>query len=447
MYFIKPCNITSSTVALSPSASFVQQLNKEKTNWSIKFGVKTLKVEVIFSNSLENNQIVLSNNIIDDLRIPLTCFYDILIKENEIVIGPFIGILSELTNKKVAEMLPTYSSFVKGYKKICGAIIVFSLEGISLDNYSTLSGFLYQPDTDSWVFGIFPYPAAIMSILEASLTPKWEEFRYKMKHFISILGPKVFNFPHFSKWEMYNLLVPKLGNVLPKTTLYKDVEDIAEMLHIYGSVYIKPLNGRLGKQIYKVIKDDPKIVVQYDHEREKQVRYFTNDPDIIAFFKKHLVPGMFLIQQTIPLMVYQNSVLDFRVMVVKNEFGLWENLGMYARYGAKGQIVSNITAGGKTEIADSTLKKVWKLTNEEIVKVKAAIGRVIRESLFHLEQNGYHIGNIGFDIGLDKKCSIYIIEINHQNPDPYIAVFANNRDAFYLARLKNMMYAKHLVGF
>ena len=446
MFSIIPNNMTISTIILSPSAFFDGEMEQIKQIRSVRFGVKTIEVKVNFMESTDIKDIVLSKNIIDSLGIPITCYYDILIKNNELVIGPFIGILTDFTNKKTTEMLPTYNSFVKEYKRIGGAIIIFSLEGINMEN-RTVSGFLYQPGKSSWIYGTFYYPAAVMSILEASLTSKWEEFHTKLQHLISILGPKVFNYPHFSKWEMYNLLQHNLGEILPKTILYNDVKDIAEMVNSFGSVYIKPLNGRLGKKIYKVIKDGENIVVLFDHNRDKQIRFFTNEPEIREFFQEELVSDMFLIQQTIPLMKFDDRVIDFRLMAVKNEKGLWENLGIFSRMGSKGNIVSNITAGGETEAADNTLKKVWKLTDEEIIKIKAQIGRVAKEALVLLEKNGYHLGNIGFDIGLDENCLIYIIEINHQNPDPYIALKANNKSTFYFARFKNMLYARHLAGF
>lgn len=442
MHQIKPCNQTKQTITFSSHSI----LTPEQENGSLTFGVKAVEVKIEVSDSVEGNEILLSEDIIQKLQIPLTCSYDILLNDNLIRIGPFIGILTELTDKKVEQMLFTYKSFVKRYQQIGGAILVFSLESIHIEK-QTISGFLYQPEHKSWKYGTFPFPATIMTILEASLTSKYKNFHDKIKHLTSILGPKVFNFPHFSKWEMHKLLLPKFDHVLPQTTLYQEPNDISHMLQLYKSIYIKPINGRLGKRIFKVVQTASNIAVSFYINRSKQVKVFSTQQDMMSFFQANLLPYMYVVQQTIPLMTYDDRMIDFRVMMIKNEWGIWDNLGVYSRYGAKGQLVSNITAGGQTEMASATLKNVWKLDSEEIETVLFKIDTLVREILALFEQQGYHLANIGFDIGMNENGKLYVIEINHQNPDPYIALKANNRNAFYLARYKNMMYAKYLEGY
>lgn len=243
------------------------------------------------------------------------------------------------------------------------------------------------------------------------------------------------------------MLLPELKEHLPETALYRDVEDIHDMLNTHGSIYIKPVHGRLGKRIFNVVKNGSEIKVKYDEKRRRHEEVFAAEAESNLFFQKHLIPDAFLIQQTIPLKTHEGSVIDFRVMVAKNEKGLWENLGIYSRYGARGQIVSNITAGGHTEIARNTLKTVWKLEEKEIQRVEQEMERIVLCSIQVLENQGYHLGNIGVDIGLDDECKMSIIEINHQNPDPYIALMAKDRLAFYKCRFQLMRYGRYLGGF
>ncbi|WP_066054178.1 YheC/YheD family endospore coat-associated protein [Robertmurraya korlensis] len=442
MHHIKPCNQTQYTITLSPDSPLIP----EQPNVSLLFGVKTAEVKIEVSDSVEGSEILLSDHLIHELQIPLTCSYDILVGDHFIRIGPFIGILAELTDKKVEQLLFTYKSFVRRYQQIGGAILVFSLESIHIEQ-QTISGFLYQPEHNSWKYGTFPFPASVMTILEASLTSKYKDFHQKINVLTSVLGPKVFNYPHFSKWEMHKLLVQKLGHVLPETTLYQEPDDITDMLKLYKSIYIKPINGRLGKRIFKVVQTNKHIAVYFYVNRRKQVKTFSSPKEMMSFFQANLVPNVYLIQQTISLMKFDDRIIDFRVMMIKNEWGIWDNLGIYSRYGAKGQLVSNITAGGQTELASDTLKTVWKLDSESTQEVLLKIDKLVREALELFEQQGYHLANIGFDIGMNENGALYIIEINHQNPDPYIALKANNSRAFYLARYKNMMYAKHLEGY
>jgi hypothetical protein len=413
---------------------------------AIQFGVSRINVDVVRSDEIEGNFITISSDVLQALNLPLSCNYELRFENEILVIGPFIGILAEVTNKKLDQLLLSYNSFVKGYVKIGGAIIVFSLSGINEED-RRISGYLYDPSTNEWKTRTLPYPSSIISIIEASLTSNWRMFQRKMEHLISVLGPRVFNFPHFSKWEMYNILSPSISHVLPDAICYQNPVDVLDMAIKHGNVYVKPIHGRLGKKIYKIIKTPKKIAVEYIYRRKKRVKYFTSNEKFLLFIKEQLIPKAYLIQEAIPLMIQGNRVIDFRMIMVKNERGKWENIGIFSRFGSKGSIVSNITAGGHTELADKTLQNIWKLSNEEVNKVKMNMLNIANESLQLIEEKGYQFGNIGFDIGLDANGKLYIIEINHQNPDPYIALFAKEKGLFYLTRFKNMMYAKKLAGF
>ena len=445
MYIIKPYTKTDQMMIVSES-SIPGLVLSSKKHVRLQFGIKSIEVTVHHSDSLKKENVHLSTNVIHQLGLPLTCGYDLVIQGDKITIGPFIGILCELTNRKLTEMLPTYKSFVKGYPYIGGAIAVFSMEGIHKEKRS-ISGFLYDSEKNTWEVRSFPFPAVVMSIAEPSLTSSWESFHEHMKNFDSLLGGRVFNYPHFSKWEMYEMLRPELKDQLPETVLYRNVEDIHDMLNRHESIYIKPLHGRLGKRIFNVVVNGSELKVKYDEKRRSHEEVFTIGAESNLFFQKHLIPDEFLIQQTIPLKTYEGSVIDFRVMLAKNEKGLWENLGIYSRYGARGQIVSNITAGGHTEIARNTLKNVWDLEEKEIQRVEQEMERIVLHSIQVLENHGYHLGNIGVDVGLDDECQLSLIEINHQNPDPYIALMAKDRLAFYKCRFQLMRYGRYLSGF
>jgi len=445
MYVIKPYEKKGQMMIVSKS-SFPGLVGYSNQHVRLQFGIKTIEVTIHFSDTINEENVHLSTNVVKQLGLPLTCGYDLVVQGDKITIGPFIGILCELTNRKLTEMLPTYKSFVKGYRYIGGAVAVFSIEGIHKEK-QMISGYLYHPEKNTWEVRSFPFPAVVMSIAEPSLTSSWEVFHEHMKNFDSLLGGRVFNYPHFSKWEMHQMLRPELKEYLPVTALYTNVEDIHDMLNRHGNIYIKPLHGRLGKRIFNVVKNGEQIKVKYDEKQIKHEEVFAAEAESNLFFQKHLIPDAFLIQQTIPLKTHEGSVIDFRVMVAKNEKGLWENLGIYSRYGARGQIVSNITAGGHTEIARDTLKTVWKLEDKEIQRVEKEMEQIVLRSINTLEEHGYHLGNIGVDVGLDEDCQMSLIEINHQNPDPYIALMAKDRLAFYKCRFQLMRYGRYLGGF
>lgn len=415
---------------------------KESKCITLVYGILSVSVSVYFSDSINNYQLSLSANVIEWLNIPTTSPYEISFSEGEMIIGPFIGILTSVTNEQLHQLTPTLSSYVKYYNHIGGTIVAFSIEGVSQQK-RIINGLIYKPKEKQWVQGSFSYPSSILSIVETSLTENWYYYQQTMNHFHKVLGQRIFNFPNFDKWTMYQMLKQNMDVYLPKTNLYTQPSDVIDMLKLYQSIYIKPINGRLGKFVIKLTRSSQGIYVEYGR-RKKRVKIFKSRRRLSKFLMYILRSGYYIIQQTIELFTFDNRIIDFRIMMVKNEVGKWENIGTIARYGATNSIVSNVTAGGNAEYGVKTLQTVFQLSASEIKRLQVYMNAIALNALSVVEEQGYHCGNIGFDIGIDKTGKIWIIEMNNQNPDHYIAIKAKKKRLYYKAKLKNILYAKKL---
>src|SRR3954452_10086591 len=60
----------------------------------LRFGSKRLPINVNLSNLLEENKTQISSNILKKSTIPLPCRYEIQLRDDEILLGPFIGLLA-----------------------------------------------------------------------------------------------------------------------------------------------------------------------------------------------------------------------------------------------------------------------------------------------------------------------------------------------------------------
>ena len=445
MYRILPYTARSSALILPHTSSLAKQV-KDGGSLLLEYGKRSQIVRVSLSASLAENHLGLSENIIQELNIPLAALYLIKESPDRLVIGPSIGILAELTDMELEGLLPTLSSYMAKYKKIGGSFLAFSLEGIQ-PKKQEIRGYMYQPFSKTWVKGIYAYPASLFSITEPSMTDKWPDFQRKMNHLQQVLGPAIYNYPLFSKWDMYHMLGRRFGEYLPETVLLEGLSEVRRMLGQYGSIYIKPINGRLGRSILFVSKTSGGFRLRYTSKRKIKSITFKEFSSLESRLKKLVLPGQYLIQERAPLMKHDRSVIDFRVIMVKDHVGKWQNSGIFARYGAKGSIVSNITAGGRAESARITLKKIWGLNEAEIEVVLNQMKALCCSVLEEVENNGYHCGNIGIDLGLTKDLDLVLIEMNNQNPDPYIAKAARRNADFLKTRYLNMQYAKKLAGF
>ena len=404
----------------------------------IHFGLQKCEVKVVSSNLINEKEMVLSCDVIDHLMIPITQEYEIRYDQSGIHIGPIIGIVVGKNLKKLDEKVQKLVRYVKNYHKIGGAIIAFSNEGIDREK-KRIIGYLYNPIKKKWEKGIYPYPLAIFkrNLLNKDL----------QQHFESVIGKRIFNSSTFNKWEMYIWFKNSsdLKPYLPETKIYRNITEIRQMLEKHDSIYMKPIKGMQGKKVAKLEKKSEGLFIQYIDEETKMDRIFKDCNDAKEFLKQNFREEEFILQESLNLH-FNGSIIDFRVILVKDQTGKWRNLGIMGRNGVKGQIVSNRHRGGKVEQADVTLGKIFADQNKATeYKEKIEILAVMAAQT--IENCGFHFGKLGIDIGVDTNGRIWLIEINHRNPNDFVASFAGDKELVNLIRLYNMCYAKKLAGF
>lgn len=205
----------------------------------VRFGIKSYEVKINISFDTEQDEILLSQDVVEYLRIPLCARYEVILDKGEIIIGPFIGMLAEKSEKKLKEIVNNLKSYVYGYGEIGGVVLIFSAEGIDQTS-QTIRGFIFNPVTDSFEEGTYCYPASIFK-----RTGMVKELR---DHFHSLLGDTLFNNYIFNKWEAHQWLnnFDTVKQHLPYTILYEAPKDVREFLNDYDTAYVKPIYGSQG---------------------------------------------------------------------------------------------------------------------------------------------------------------------------------------------------------
>jgi hypothetical protein len=405
----------------------------------IRFGIQSFPIEVYTSYDLQLNQARLSSDIVNKLQLPLSCHFDIQQKDGEIQIGPYIGILPGFHQKSVKKYLDDLLDYVYHYRDIWGAILVFSLDKVDKVNL-TMKGYLFNPVTNQWDEGTFPYPSSVF-IMTGTVSFEWIE------HFQSVMGDSLFNDFYFNKWSIHKRLAasPHVKDYLPSSILYEKPSNIYSFLKQYPNAIIKSINASKGSYIYKISTDGHNLVIAYPKKGETNKVQFKNKNEACSLFKKYFEEREFMIQQSLDLITYQNRTIDFRLILVKNQQGQWQIMGMFSRHGQPGNILSNISPMIKS--GEETLKEVLQLSDSNIEALIQEIFHVAIEAVKAIENTGVHFANTGVDMAIDKEGKIWIIEIQHCNPSHDIALEAGFEGLYYEILKTNMLYAKRLAGF
>ncbi len=406
---------------------------------NLRYGIQTLNLPISFSTRMPLGQLSLPHSVINNLKIPLTSYYEIRTEKNEVQIGPYIGILIDKKKGNLERKLNILNEYVSSYEKIGGSILAFSLEGVDRKT-NTIEGLLYDPQQKTWEKGIYPFPAAVFKTIRWN--GRWRSY------FQSMLGKRVFNDYGFDKWQMYQWLhsSSELKRHLPKTVPFND-QDSLELLSEFKQLYIKPVDRSLGKGIKKVSKDGEGITLfEKRGNHTTTIRFKTLD-EVQLFLRNRIKKRKYIIQEALDLLSYQGKMIDFRVITVKNSSGKWENQGIISRYGRSNHIVSNISSGGEAESGSATIKKMIDSKAEEALEIEKKMQSLALEAARCIERRGIHCGNLGIDMAIDRNKRIWIIEMNNNNPDHTIALDAGDRELYERTLENIMLYAKCLSGF
>lgn len=370
-------------------------------------------------------------------------------KNSMIHLGPIIGILAAaLPNRSEYDPKSTQAELIylsNMGKKMGGYVFFFTPTCVNFEN-NTIKGYVYNPNPGRgvWVPSTYPFPDVIYDRISSRRTElKHDEVKHKL---MSQPYLKYFNPSFLNKWKVHKLLIqePSLKGNLPDTMeLTKDNMDL--MLNLYNIVFVKPSDGSLGQGIIRVSKGEKGSLNYTVYRKKRSKKLAKNTDDFMVKTKNIRGDKEYIVQQGLDLATYRGSPFDLRIIYQKNGSGEWVITKKFVRVAAKGSNVSNLSIGGKAEVSKKVFRFLFKKSelieakNEEIKnlchKIATTLERVSKQTY----------GELGLDIGIDKKGIPWLIEVNSKPRK-------TTETDFSMVIVKNtftrpLEYANYLAGF
>lgn len=331
--------------------------------------------------------------------------------KQRLLIGPVIGLLTEITLKEEGidlKSIHDYCLELANYSDEIGAIFyVFSMP----DQWTapSIEGYFYE--NDAWKRYTLPFP----QVIHNRLHNRTNERRQMFQDFT--LALQEWKIPYFNdhfldKWTVYKQLqeAAHLQPFLPDTALYSK-ETLKSWLEQYSTIFIKPINGSQGKQIFKVCKVPDGFALSYSSIQQEVSSTYSNYAELYKRLSTHIKKKHYIIQQGLDLLDLDGRPVDFRYLCHRGENHRWRVTSSTARASKAGYFVSNLAQGG-----------------EMLTVSKALRTRYERNALLHLRQHLKEIalevadvvgmvsegiyGELGIDLAIDQTGRPWIIEVN-----------------------------------
>lgn len=345
-----------------------------------------------------------------NLQVPLHLFSH----DQTLHLGPLVGIFTSgftpFPLRPIGERSLFFSKLLSVEKFVGAHAFVFGEEHINWENGTVLGYFFLE---NGWETIEVPLPNVIYDRLPNRRSEKKAQLsnikeRLQKEYLIPWYNPGFFN-----KMDVFERLHQDelSSKYLPETHPFTSFSMVERMLADYGHVFIKPMNGSLGLGIHQIIYDRENDAYYCRYREKDGSNKLRKYPTLEGLFKhvfKNRKLSTMLVQQGIHSIRVNNCTVDFRIHTNKDMKGNWRITALAGKVAGPGSVTTHINNGGVIKTIDEIFE-----TKEEQT---AALNKLKEASLALSQSLDTHmeglIGEIGFDLGIDRKGNVWLLEAN-----------------------------------
>lgn len=281
---------------------------------------------------------------------------------------------------------------------------------------SSLNGYVYNEETESWLPRLLPFP----DIIYNRIPQREDEIQPAVKQKITACQNhprvKLFNPAFFNKWDLFEWLRSSKTTkpFIPTTRRLMSPASLGRMMHKYSYIYLKPESGKAGKGImtikFQSAKDMP-----YSLKIQENKKSATYNCDTIAKLwnriQKQSGGEAYIAQQGIKLASFNDRNYDLRALVQKNSRGQWDITGIGARIAGTSSITTHVPRGGMVEDPEKLLVYTFNEDQARKLLIKAKNTAVLIAKQIE-RASGQLLGEMSMDLGIDSEGNIWFFEAN-----------------------------------
>ncbi|WP_066174183.1 YheC/YheD family protein [Bacillus marinisedimentorum] len=410
---------------------------------SIAFGLAALPCAIKSSKHL-SHEVEVPAALFRELGIPAEGPLHLIEHDNTLHLGPLVGIFTAgFTGQDLrpaGERSFVFARLLTAAGTVHAHAFIFGKHHIDWE-HETIQGFFYTQD--GWEQKTVPFPHVIYDRLPNRRTESLEEFQQLRRRLqLDYLIPW-YNPGFFDKWTIHEIFgkYPKSAVMIPTAVKNPSAGEIQELLDRCGQIYIKPINGSLGNGVVQLIKDQEgtSYYARLRSGGENRLRRYPSLGQLLQnIYPTESFEGL-MVQQGIVLKRTHGQKYDFRVHTNKNENGEWQVTGIAAKLAGPGSLTTHLSSGGKVFTLEELYndlaerRKIEKTISDAVLLLSTILDR-------HLKGN---LGEVGFDIGIDKENRLWVFEANSK-PGRSIFYHPGLKESEILTRKLPISYGLYL---
>lgn len=313
-------------------------------------------------------------------------------------LGPLVGILSR-------ERSLLYFDWTTVGPAVHTEAFVFSIDSIHW-KHKTVQG--YRPFAAGWRKWTYPLPHVVFDRSPGGWLQEGKPFLFRR---LARHGVVTFNGAVGYKWDIHRRLwaMRDIRPLLPETRLIRRAASVPVWLRRWGGAYLKPSEGHRGKGIARVRREGPNRYHVF-LSTESQPRELTR-AQLVRFVAYLASRHKYVAQREIALQRIDGAVWDVRALAVRDMHGAWEVVGLAARLGRSGRIVSNLHQGGRPVPLRPLLEQLFG-DEDSVEALLKRIKDTTKQVAAAVQRFAPKVGDLGIDLGIDGQGHIWLIEVN-----------------------------------
>jgi hypothetical protein len=339
----------------------------------------------------------------------------------DIYLGPVVGVfVTQVFFNKISE---GNRHFYAG-QHICGGfaencfVYYFSMENINWAQ-KKIYGYTILPSTEQGKKLWMPMPDILYDRAvghNAEERPKADQVRKQFRNGYHIQC--INNRNSLGKWQLYKALSkhPQVKKYIPETKRYTSFKDAILMLKQYEFIFLKSFYGSCGKEVLSIGKEDNRFKLNF-YDNGLKIMTFDDIAKVEDFINNFTQGKKFIVQQGVRLLDFQGRKFDIRMLLQKDENGLWRSNLNACRIAKEKLNITNISAGGEL----ATYEEIYPSLSVNEGKVPSGdelVDAAVSLAIYIEKEFGAH-GEIGMDMAIDVYGNIWFIEANAR-PDKFL---------------------------